>query len=89
LIALPFLFSLLQLNHLSKGYGFRGQGQFHDLRHACASLLIQAGEDLYAVGEVLGHKNVQTTKRYAHLQMDRKRAAVDKIGAMVSAKTAP
>jgi hypothetical protein len=25
--ALPFLFSLLQLNHLSKGYGFRGQGQ--------------------------------------------------------------
>lgn len=63
--------------------------RFHDLRHACASLLIQAGEDLYAVGEVLGHTNIQTTKRYAHLQMDRKRAAADKIGAAVAAGITP
>jgi integrase len=63
--------------------------RFHDLRHACASLLIQAGEDLYAVGEVLGHTQVQTTRRYAHLQMDRKRAALGKIGDAVSAKITP
>ncbi len=54
--------------------------RFHDLRHACASMLIEAGEDLYTVGEVLGHTNVQTTRRYAHLQLDRKRAALEKIG---------
>lgn len=62
--------------------------RFHDLRHACASLLIEAGEDLYAVGELLGHTNVQTTRRYAHLQLDRKRAAMDKIGAAIK-KSAP
>lgn len=59
--------------------------RFHDLRHACASLLIVAGEDLYAVGELLGHSNVQTTKRYAHLQLERKRDAMEKIGAAISA----
>lgn len=63
--------------------------RFHDLRHACAALLIEAGEDLYAVGEVLGHSSVQTTKRYAHLEMGRKRAALTKVGAAVSAKIAP
>lgn len=63
--------------------------RFHDLRHACASLLIEAGEDLYAVGEVLGHTNVQTTKRYAHLQMQRKRDAVGKIGKAITAQITP
>lgn len=56
---------------------------FHDLRHACASMLIEAGEDLYTVKEVLGHTQIQTTTRYAHLQMGKKRAAMDKLGVMV------
>lgn len=60
--------------------------RFHDLRHACASLMIEAGEDLYAVGEVLGHTNVQTTRRYAHLQLDRKRSALEKIEAVILKK---
>lgn len=58
--------------------------RFHDLRHACAALLIEAGEDLYTVGEVLGHTNVQTTKRYAHLELNRKRAALDKVASAVA-----
>lgn len=39
----------------------------HDLRHTCASLLANAGVDLYVIGKILGHKNPATTQRYAHL----------------------
>jgi hypothetical protein len=63
--------------------------RFHNLRHACASLLIEAGEGLCAVGGVLGHTQVQTTRRYAHLQMQRKRTALDKIGSAISAQITP
>lgn len=66
-----------------------GHVHFHDLRHACASIMIEAGEDLYVVGEVLGHTNVQTTKRYAHLQLSRKRSALEKVSEAVTAKSAP
>jgi integrase len=41
--------------------------RFHDLRHTCASWLINAGVDLYTVGKILGHSGPQTTARYAHL----------------------
>jgi integrase len=44
-----------------------GKVRFHDLRHTTASLLINAGVPLFTVGAVLGHKSLQTTKRYAHL----------------------
>jgi len=38
----------------------------HDLRHAAASAMVNAGVDLGTVGAVLGHKSAATTKRYAH-----------------------
>ncbi len=41
--------------------------RFHDLRHTCASYMAQAGASLLEIGQVLGHKNLETTKRYAHL----------------------
>lgn len=41
--------------------------RFHDLRHSAASYLVMAGASLSEVGDVLGHKSVQMTKRYAHL----------------------
>lgn len=45
--------------------GFR----IHDLRHTCASRLIQNGMSIYEVSKMLGHTSVQTTQRYAHLEM--------------------
>jgi integrase len=41
--------------------------RIHDLRHSCASLLINAGVDLYTVGKILGHSTPATTARYSHL----------------------
>jgi integrase len=54
--------------------------RFHDLRHTAASLLIQAGVDLYRVGTILGHSDIRTTKRYAHLAVDDLRSAVNVLG---------
>lgn len=51
--------------------------RLHDLRHAAASWMVQAGVDLYAVGKVLGHANVASTARYSHLADATLRAAVE------------
>jgi hypothetical protein len=48
-----------------------------------------AGVDLHTVGELLGHRTAQMTKRYAHLSVNHKQAAVERISGMQSAiKTA-
>ena len=52
---------------------------FHDLRHTFASRLVMAGVDLPTVKELLGHKNISMTIRYAHLSSDHKQAAVKKL----------
>ncbi|HUD00807.1 MAG TPA: site-specific integrase, partial [Rhabdochlamydiaceae bacterium] len=41
--------------------------RFHDLRHSCASYLAMNGASLAEIGELLGHKNLQVTRRYSHL----------------------
>lgn len=53
--------------------------RFHDLRHSAASLLAMSGASLYEVGEVLGHKSTQTTKRYAHLSTEHKSRLVERV----------
>jgi integrase len=39
---------------------------FHDLRHTCATRMVQGGVDLYKVQRLLGHKSPIMTQRYAH-----------------------
>jgi integrase len=48
---------------------------FHSLRHTFASWLVQKDQPLYVVGELLGHATLEMTKRYAHLNSERKSAA--------------
>ena len=51
--------------------------KIHDLRHTFASNLIMAGVDLMTVKELLGHKTIEMTLRYAHLAPDHKMRAVN------------
>ena len=53
--------------------------RFHDLRHDVASTLVMNGATLYEVAQVLGHRSIITTQRYAHLSTDHKRKLVDRI----------
>ncbi len=51
----------------------------HDLRHNAASRMIQAGASLYTVSKLLTHSDVRITERYAHLQQDDLRKALELI----------
>ncbi len=42
----------------------------HDLRHSFASRALALGESLPMIGKLLGHSQVETTARYAHLARD-------------------
>lgn len=53
--------------------------RMHDLRHTFASLLINSSYQLYDVMSALGHTQMRTTMRYAHLSRERKQAAVDAV----------
>lgn len=41
--------------------------KFHDLRHTAASYLAMNNASLIEIGELLGQKSIQMTKRYAHI----------------------
>jgi site-specific recombinase XerD len=52
---------------------------WHCNRHTFASRLVMAGVDLRTVGELLGHKSLSMTMRYAHLAPAHNAAAVDRL----------
>lgn len=52
---------------------------FHDLRHTAASLLMQQGVGIGVIREILGHKDLRMTVRYAHLAPELARAGLNKL----------
>lgn len=55
------------------------QARFHDLRHTCASWLVQAGVPLLTVRDFLGHSTIAVTQRYAHLAPKHLADAIQKV----------
>jgi integrase len=57
--------------------------RLHDIRHSFASILVSGGASLPLIGQMLGHTQVQTTQRYAHLFDDPMRRAAEMVGAFM------
>ena len=60
--------------------------RLHDLRHTFASRALALGESLPMIGDLLGHRMVSTTARYAHLARDSVRESSAKIAADIGAR---
>ncbi|MBT3361449.1 MAG: tyrosine-type recombinase/integrase [Rhodospirillales bacterium] len=58
--------------------------RIHDLRHTFASFSVGSGDTLYMTGKLLGHTNVQTTARYAHLADDPMRSAAERTSGTIA-----
>ena len=58
--------------------------RIHDLRHSFASGGLLVGEGLPMIGKLLGHTQVQTTARYAHLANDPVKSAANRIASRIA-----
>lgn len=64
-----------------KRAGLAEEMTLHDLRHCAGSLMLERGEDIQAVSELLGHSSRAVTERiYAHALRNRKRKAGESLG---------
>jgi integrase len=50
---------------------------FHDLRHTSAAWQVYAGASLPVIGKTLGHRSINTTARYAHVDLTPARASIE------------
>ena len=63
--------------------------RLHDLRHSFASRALALGESLPMIGKLLGHGQVQTTERYAHLARASVKASAAKVADSIGAAILP
>lgn len=55
--------------------------RFHDLRHACVTLLLDLGTPPHIVQEIVGHSAIEVTMTiYAHVSLEDKRQALARLG---------
>ena len=59
--------------------------RLHDLRHTFASRALAIGEGLPMIGELLGHRQVNTTARYAHLARESIQASTARVAESIGA----
>lgn len=62
--------------------------RIHDLRHTFASVAVANGEGLPMIGKLLGHTQVQTTARYAHLAADPVKLAANHVSGEIASSMA-
>ncbi len=73
---------------LAQKNGLRKSPRVHDLRHTCASWLIQAGVPLPVIQQQLGHESIKTTvDRYGHLDRRNAQAAAMALDAAIGTQT--
>jgi integrase len=63
--------------------------RLHDLRHSFASFLVNSGVPLYTVQGLLGHTQIRTTQRYAHLADETLSEAAQMAGKVIDAAVLP
>ena len=61
--------------------------RFHDLRHTCASLLLNKGKGLVTMKDIqewLGHSDYKTTANtYAHLDLTSKKTSLEMLSGII------
>ena len=70
---------ITNLKRAARRAGIKKNVTVHMLRYTYASHLVMVGVDLVAIKELLGHSDIHTTMRYAHLAPDHLRHAADKL----------
>ena len=58
--------------------------RLHNLRHSFASRALALGETLPMIGKLLGHNDIETTARYAHLARDSIHEAAERIAGSIA-----
>ena len=71
-------------NRVRRHAGLEGV-RLHDLRHTFASRALAIGEGLPMIGELLGHRKIDTTARYAHLARESIQASTAKVADSIGA----
>ena len=67
------------LNDAAQRAGINGAIKLHQLRHAFCSHALMSGIDARTVQKWMGHKDLKTTLRYAHVSPDHEKAAIQKL----------
>jgi integrase len=75
--------------HVRRETGLGADARLYDLRHTFASVGAGGGLSLPIIGKLLGHTQVRTTQRYAHLADDPLREATAKIGSVIAGAGKP